>query len=124
MTPPPATVTRPSVSPRQWPDVSTDIVRAENVSTCKRTGRDKQLHKQPSDSKARQWISLSKAESYYTPCSTFSSHICDDLGDRRDVLLQEIASYLLLQNDLVNHQFEATRSIPKKVNGPSQRGSL
>ena len=32
------------------------------------------------------------------------------------LFLQEIASYLLLQNDLVNHQFEATRSIPTKVN--------
>jgi hypothetical protein len=113
MTPPPATVTRPSVSPRQWPDVSTDIVRAENVSTCKRTGRDKQLHKQPSDSKARQWISLSKAESYYTPCSTFSSHICDDLGDRRDVILQEIASYLVLQKNIVNYHCEA-QPTPKK----------
>ena len=50
-----------------------------------------------------------------SPCSPFSSHICDDLGDRRDVLLQEIASYLLLQNDLVNHQFEATRSIHPSI---------
>ena len=62
--------------------------------------------------------------SFHTPCSPFSSHICDDLGDRRDVLLQEIASYLLLQNDFVKYQFEATRSIPNKFNGPSQRRSL
>ena len=74
--------------------------------------------------KARPWISSSKAQSSYTPCSPFSSHICDDLGDRRDVLLQEIASYLLLQNDFVKYQFEATRSIPNKFNGPSQRRSL
>ena len=47
-----------------------------------------------------------------------------DLGDRRDVLLQEIASYLLLQNDLVKHQFETTGSTPTKVNGPSKMGSL
>ena len=91
MTPPPATVTRPSVSPRQWRGV---LLASKQQGSC------------------------------CSPCSPFSSHICDDLGDRRDVLLQEIASYLLLQNDLVNHQFEATRSIPKKVNGPSQRGSL
>ena len=35
---------------------------------------------------------LVHVQSSYTPCSPFSSHICDDLGDRRDVLLQEIAS--------------------------------
>ena len=67
---------------------------------------------------------LVHVQSSYTPCSPFSSHICDDLGDRRDVLLQEIASYLLLQNELVNYQFETTRSRPKKINWPSQRGSL
>ena len=44
------------------------------------------------------------------PCSLFSSHICDDCGDRRDVLLPEIASYLVLQNDMDNHLFETTQS--------------
>ena len=102
MTPPPANLTR-----------RMKIVTPTDVSTCKRTGRDKPLHKQPSDSKASQCISLSKAESYYTPCSTFSPHICDDLGDRRDVLLQEIASYLVLQKNIVNYHCEA-QPIPKK----------
>ena len=51
-----------------------------------------------------------RGPSSHTPCSTFSSHICDDLVDRRDVLLQEIASYLVLENDPVNHQFEATQA--------------
>ena len=41
---------------------------------------------------------------------TFSSHICDDCDDRCDVLVQEIASYLVLQNDIDNHLFEATQS--------------
>ena len=44
------------------------------------------------------------------PCSPLSSHICDDRGDRRDVLLPEIASYLVLQNDMDNHLFETTQS--------------
>ena len=29
---------------------------------------------------------LVQGPSSYTPCSSFSSHICDDLGDRRDAL--------------------------------------
>ena len=44
------------------------------------------------------------------PYSFFPSHICEDRDDRRDVLLPEIASYLVLQNDMDNHLFEATQS--------------
>ena len=56
-----------------------------------------------------------RGPSSHTPCSTFSSHICDDLVDRRDVLLQEIGSYLVLQNDRVNHQFEATQAQKRSI---------
>ena len=95
MTPPPATVTRLSVSPRQWPDVSPGF-RTARLASGSPSPRPK--------------VPILLAHPF------LHAHICDDLGDRRDVLLQEIASYLLLQNELVNHQFETTRSTPKKVN--------
>ena len=64
------------------------------------------------DGKTGAWELPSSLHSHFISLSllTFSSHICDDCDDRCDVLVQEIASYLVLQNDIDNHLFEATQS--------------